>query len=131
MRGLLRYKAVCHKLKSLSEVPTQLELKRPVLAAIDVYGKNGWYEDSQQGRISKPNRRDTITGRHAIVLVAKTDSGYRFANTWGVDWGDQGFGFIEDEVAQSSLGKELYAVEAKVFSSNEVEWLSRLQKRPN
>ena len=53
-------------------------------------------------------------GAHAVVLVSKNSVGYRFANTWGTEWGDNGFGILSEAAARvltEQGGGQLFAIE--------------------
>jgi hypothetical protein len=46
------------------------------------------------GTVPMPRRREAIVGGHDIVFTGYDDTTqrFRFANPWGVGWGDKGFG---------------------------------------
>lgn len=72
------------------------EEKLPVFANIAVYNDD---MDSYSGIIT-PNK-DGFSGYHAICLTGlKTIKGVQyieFANSWGTNWGDNGFGYIHPD----------------------------------
>jgi C1A family cysteine protease len=59
-----------------------------------------WYSNSYrvaEGKIAMPTGADRHLGRHAVLIVGVNDvdsEGYRiwFKNSWGLKWGDHGFG---------------------------------------
>lgn len=52
---------------------------------------------------------DTALGGHAIALVGYTPDGFIVRNSWGTDWGDQGFAYASNEYAQAAF-TEAYGV---------------------
>jgi hypothetical protein len=51
----------------------------------------GWSTPGSDGRIEQS---DTMLGGHAFALVAFDDDGFWIQNSWGPDWGFEGFGKI-------------------------------------
>jgi hypothetical protein len=107
-----RYKAKCFRLQGLRDVRSSLELKRPVLAPVQVHEGCGWYESKSKGVIVPP-KAHRMTGGHAVLIVAADSNRFRFANTWGTTWGDKGFGWMTAEAAAVLIDEhQLWAVEA-------------------
>lgn len=54
-----------------------------------------WYK-AVAGIIEEPSPNDSFEGNHGVRLVGYDDSNerLRFANSWGVEWGNQGFGSL-------------------------------------
>jgi GNAT superfamily N-acetyltransferase len=54
-----------------------------------------WFR-ADKGAIPEPHVDDRIIGAHAVTLVGYNDRDKRisFVNSWGLGWGDQGFGTI-------------------------------------
>jgi hypothetical protein len=110
-----RYTARGYRLQGLEEVRSHLELKRPVLASVLCHAANGWNQLERRGLITTPKTDDWITGGHAVVLVSNDSTGFRFANTWGREWGDEGFGTISTATAKILVDESsLWAVEGIV-----------------
>jgi len=56
------------------------------------------------GRIPAPSAKDVYLGTHAISLDAYDSARreFKFWNNWGDAWGDQGYGYISDEVLEAT-----------------------------
>lgn len=55
-----------------------------------------WYELAKQGEFEITGRRKTTQlGGHAVLVVGYDSRGVWFENSWGKDWGKDGFGFIQ------------------------------------
>jgi C1A family cysteine protease len=52
---------------------------------------------------------DTVRGGHAIALVGYTSDRFIVRNSWGVGWGDKGFGYASDEYAKAAFA-EAYGI---------------------
>ena len=52
---------------------------------------SGWQNPGAGGRIE---RNETIIGGHAFAIVAFDRDGFWVQNSWGPDWGEQGFGHV-------------------------------------
>jgi C1A family cysteine protease len=109
------YMARFFRLESLDEVSGQLDLGRPVVAGVNVYGAT-WFLDQTvaSGAIPPPAKDAAIAGAHAVTFVAfRPDDGtLRFANTWGTSWGDAGFGtFGLDSAEAHVVPAQLWAVD--------------------
>jgi hypothetical protein len=111
-----RYKARTFDLSSLDEIDKHLEEGRPVVAACKLFDPESWYK-AKGGVISLPADTSQLQGIHVITFV-KVDPNeglYVFANNWGANWGQDGFGSMTREVAQAILvGDQISAVEVKV-----------------
>ena len=101
-----------------SAIYEQLRRGRPVLAAVRIGKEWSTPEAMKTGRISgedrKPRRAD-YDGISAVAIVGfDPDAGVlRFANCWGRAWGDQGFGTMTLEAAESLIDStNMWAVEA-------------------
>ncbi len=46
---------------------------------------------------------------HAVALVGYTPGGFIVRNSWGVNWGDGGFGYATNDYAQNAFD-EAYGV---------------------
>ncbi len=93
--------------KQLDDIKGQLARGNPVIFGIDV--RSGFEE----------LRGDTVyraasekVGKHAMTLVGYDDQrqAFKVINSWGIEWGDKGFGWIDYEVFRSDA-REAYVIE--------------------
>jgi C1A family cysteine protease len=94
--------ALKFKIKAYARLNSQLEMKRsllingPFLAGVKVY--KSWFNKSveRSGFIPMPKRNEQIMGGHAICIVGYDDKlkVFKFKNSWGIKWADQGYGYL-------------------------------------
>jgi len=70
--------------------------RRPVLVAVEITEQ--WF-DAPRGVIELPESRDAIIGAHAFAIIGYSaeKDGFEFVNSWGREWGEQGFGVLPPE----------------------------------
>lgn len=68
----------------------------PVIFGISVYESLEDPEVARTGNVPMPQSTEKLLGGHAILLVGYDDSTqtWLFRNSWGTDWGDQGYGTL-------------------------------------
>lgn len=95
--------------KNLNTIKSWLRLNKPVVFGFDVY--DSFYSDSttNTGVVNLPEDDDTFLGGHEVMLVGYNDSTSRFEfmNSWGTDWGNNGFGTIPYEYVVGTHGGDL------------------------
>ena len=100
-----RYRARFHAISVYEEIPYHLMRGHPVLTGVQVF-QDSWYADSASttGWIRDSASR-LVVGSHAIVIVGydSVQDALKFANTWGMAWGDNGFGYLHRQVVERSL----------------------------
>ncbi len=94
--------AIRYRVKAYARIKTVMEMKRslvingPYLAGVDVY--ESWFvkKTEKTGLIPMPKRSDQYQGGHAICIVGYDDAKklFKFKNSWGDDWGDNGYGYL-------------------------------------
>jgi GNAT superfamily N-acetyltransferase len=59
---------------------------------------NGW-QNAQQGLISLPANGQAFTENHCVAAIGYDDNKrlIKFVNSWGMNWGDKGFGYLPYE----------------------------------
>jgi hypothetical protein len=81
--------------------------KGPILTRL---GVDGTWDDAD---ITKGNldvyKPDTVRGGHAVALVGYTADRFIVRNSWGISWGDKGFGYASLSYAQTAF-TEAYGV---------------------
>lgn len=106
-----KFRARTFRLSGLKQVPEQLSLGRTIVASIQV--KQDWTaEETLKTGIIPSSATGKLIGGHAVVIVAfePASETIKFANSWGVGWGANGFGQMSTKVAEESKA-ELWAIE--------------------
>lgn len=86
-------------LKGVDEIKSALATDGPVVAGIVVYQEAISPQTAKTGVFQLPQKGSQPVGGHAVVLVAYDDQKkqFRFANDWGSDWGDRGYGYLLEQ----------------------------------
>ena len=84
------------RLSGIEEMERSLSVNGPFMAGVEVF--SAWFE-SGRGRIPLPDPDETSMGGHAICIMGYSREGsyFKFKNSWGVDWGDSGYGYLPYE----------------------------------
>jgi hypothetical protein len=84
------------RVSSLNEIKHALVENGTVVIGVSVYASFQSDNAARTGQVPMPAKDDMILGGHAVVLVGYDDktNNVKFANTWGVRWGDHGFGYL-------------------------------------
>ena len=80
----------------------------PIIAATQIYQGAGW---NGSGDIALGNTTGSFISNHAICIVGYDDNyptpdgpgAFKFINSWGADWGQNGYGRISYAYAQKNL----------------------------
>jgi hypothetical protein len=86
---------------------TWLATQGPILTRLNVDAT--WYEaTANEGKLDvyQPN---TTMGGHAVAVVGYNAYGFYVRNSWGVGWGDEGFGYASYAYAQDAF-TEAYGI---------------------
>lgn len=86
----------------LNELKLTLATKGPCV--IGVYVFSGMME-TKDGKIKMPKKNERALGGHAICPVGYDDkTGFiKFKNSWGVNWGDKGYGYLPYEYIEKYM----------------------------
>lgn len=81
------------RVSSLEDCKRTIAAGQGVLVSLDVWDR---WADARNGRIPKRSTADMPLGTHAVTLEGYSNVAgeFRFANSWGPDWGDRGYGYI-------------------------------------
>ncbi len=79
----------------VAEVIRCLRAGNPVVFGCNVDGS--WY-GLGKNHLLKPVSRSDRDGRHATVLIGYADGKFIGENSWGADWGDDGFYYMDPSV---------------------------------
>ena len=93
---LLNYKCGDAPIVDLNELKLTLATKGPCV--IGVYVFSGMME-TKDGKVKMPKKNERTLGGHAICPVGYDDkTGFiKFKNSWGINWGDKGYGYLPYE----------------------------------
>jgi hypothetical protein len=104
----LRISAYFNLGRNLTDWRIWLATKGPILTRLDV--DDAWYEATvKQGKLDE-YLPDTVRGGHAVALVGYTPGRFTVRNSWGIGWGDRGFGYASLAYAQAAF-TEAYGVQ--------------------
>jgi C1A family cysteine protease len=85
------------RLKSVTEMKRSLAINGPFLAGVEVF--ENWFSRSvnKTGRIPLPTKGEESVGGHAICITGYNDvkKVFVFKNSWGIVWGDKGYGYLD------------------------------------
>lgn len=84
------------KLDSLETMKRSLIVNGPFLIGVPVY--NNWRTQAvwETGKVPMPPENESPVGGHALCVVGYDDDTqlFKFKNSWGPDWGDEGYGYL-------------------------------------
>ena len=100
--------------QNLSVIKALLAANTPVMIGIEVYDT---FQSAPRGAVPMPSRRDIFLGGHAVLLCGYADTNkagtsgtFKFRNSWGTGWGNNGYGTLPYNYITSSYTHELYQV---------------------
>ena len=84
---------ISKRLFSLREIKLALALGRPVIAGVK------WYDTESKivkGLIEMPKKGKKSRGYHAVTIIGYNEKTkrFQFQNSWGVEWGNEGYGYF-------------------------------------
>ena len=78
-----------------TSIRVALDRGRPVVLGIRLYPT--WYWVEADGQIDLPDAGVLPLGGHAVLVVSYRGDEFIIQNSWGRDWGDEGFGVLPGE----------------------------------
>lgn len=72
-----------------------LDRGRPVVIAVRLH--KTWTRPGADARIAMPEDGSSDLGGHAVVVVGYGDNEFIVQNSWGSDWGNDGFAYLPDD----------------------------------
>lgn len=80
-------------------VERELRIERPVVLTLRVV-LSAWHYG---GGVVDAGPGETTPGNHAVLAVGTVDAGRQVIvkNSWGADWGDQGYGYVTERYLNS------------------------------
>jgi len=88
------------RVRNLTQLKKTLKYNGPCVVGVYVF--SSWSRMGDNGVIPLPNRYDQYRGGHAICVVGYDNKKklIKFKNSWGADWGVNGYGYISYQYIQ-------------------------------
>ncbi len=107
----------------LKQIKINLAAFVPSMFGFTVYNSIA-YADKHEGKIPFPSKYDKVEGGHAVVAVGydddititnlenniKTKGAILIRNSWGIEWGDNGYGWLPYEYVLSGLAVDWWTI---------------------
>lgn len=87
----------------------------PFVFGITVYESMMTPDVARTGIVPMPNTQERVVGGHALMAVGYDDSTqrFKFRNSWGAEWGDQGYGYLPYAyLTDTNLASDFWTVRA-------------------
>lgn len=95
--------------KDLNQWKTWLATSGPILAALNV--DRTWDDAKSTNGVMDVFQPNTVRGGHCIAVVGyRADGRFIIRNSWGIGWGDKGFGYASPAYIQAAFFNEAYGV---------------------
>lgn len=106
----------------LNRLKTYLAAGHPAMFGFTVY--NSIDQAGSTGRIPFPTEKEGIEGGHAVVAMgyddkmvirntygsSETEGAFLIRNSWGREWGDEGYGWLPYEYVLKGLAEDFWSV---------------------
>jgi C1A family cysteine protease len=102
----------------ISRVKANININRACMFGFVVYGT-----DDKNGHVLLPNDSQQLSGGHAVVVVSyddnyeivhpsgrKTIGAFKFANWWGKEWGQGGFGWLPYDFVRMGIAVDWWTM---------------------
>jgi C1A family cysteine protease len=84
----------------------------PIVFGITVYESFESDAVAESGTVPMPKKTEKSLGGHAILMVGYTKSRLKFRNSWGKDWGKNGYATLPlDYVLNSDLASDFWTIQ--------------------
>lgn len=92
----------------IQDVIINLQMGNPVVFGTLV-GEN-WFDYNQKSLPLPPTKLQDSKGSHATCLVGYVDGKFITENSWGEDWGDNGYGWLQPEVISDKYSQDFWVI---------------------
>jgi len=88
-----------------------ISLGLPFVVGIRVYNSFETANVTSTGVIPMPLKRDRLLGGHAVLVCGYNSKYWIFRNSWGVDWGVRGYGYLPLEyLTNKNLSSDIWCI---------------------
>jgi C1A family cysteine protease len=106
-----KYKALAYHRVAPKDIKEVLAAGKPVLIGMSVYASFENPEVAETGQVPMPKRREQLMGGHAVLVVGYEQKEYIIRNSWGEDWGDNGYFYLPQEyLSNPSLASDFWTL---------------------
>jgi len=84
------------RIRSVDECKEAIFKQSSIMVSVDI--TKSWF-NAINGEIPLPKTENEIIAGHGFLMIGYDDhtKKFRFVNSWGVDWGDKGYGYLPYE----------------------------------
>lgn len=98
-----------------NQLKAALQEGYPIVCGISLFKSFESPEVTSTGQVSLPQPDESLVGGHCILIVGYNDetNQWIFRNSWGTNWGDQGYGYLPYKylALKSKLATDFWIVE--------------------
>jgi len=92
----------------VDDVITNLRMGNPVVFGTEI--DNSWFMYGSNSPALGPVKPEDSKGGHATCLVGWVDGLFIDENSWDIDWGDNGFAYLQPEVIAASNSTDFWVI---------------------
>jgi C1A family cysteine protease len=99
--------------QNITDIKNSLNNGFPIVFGISVYSSFESDNVSETGKIPMPKKDEYLLGGHAILAVGYNDTEQHiiFRNSWGEEWGDNGYGYLPYEyICNTGLASDFWII---------------------
>jgi C1A family cysteine protease len=96
----------------LTSIRVSLALGYPVVGGFSCFESLESDDTTRTGLVKMPADGEPVIGGHAVLFVGYSDRDQllRFENSWGIGWGERGFGFLPYDYVRQGLADDFWTI---------------------
>lgn len=97
---------------AMTSIRVSLALGYPVVGGFNCYESLESADIERTGLVKLPEPGEQLIGSHAVLFVGYDDRArlLRFQNSWGLGWGERGFGFLPYDYVSRGLADDFWTI---------------------
>ena len=97
--------------QTLSQLREAISAGYPVVFGFTVYQSFESEEVAKTGIMSMPNKNEKVLGGHAVAAVGFNENSFIIRNSWGEQWGENGYFYMPNEfITNNNLANDFWVV---------------------